>query len=320
MLAAQGAIQAATGYVPCVFRAPANKHSPLLVREARALGMNTVQWSVDSRDWTGHTARASWARVRALSHPGRRGAVPRRRPARRQDSGRATARDPLAARPWLSLRDGAGTAVADASLRLSDRGKRDARAARGRARAGADRARPGPGDRGRGRLRHLGVPPACARRLRRAGGPAPDLRPPARQVPVGADGRRAGPGPAPGHGRQHRARPAAPPARWDRFSLSFAGGGRLALRDRRRLGRALLEPDFSHVGPDAGEVSRPQFRARVGRGPHRSRPACWTSRRSRASATCWPTRSCGRPGSPRRGRPAGWTTPSWTSCAGSRAR
>ena len=70
MLAAQGAIQAATGYVPCVFRAPANKHSPLLVREARALGMNTVQWSVDSRDWTGHTARASWARVRALSHPG----------------------------------------------------------------------------------------------------------------------------------------------------------------------------------------------------------------------------------------------------------
>jgi peptidoglycan-N-acetylglucosamine deacetylase len=70
MLAAQGTIRAATGYVPCVFRAPANKHSPLLVREARALGMNTVQWSVDSRDWTGHTARASWARVTGLVHPG----------------------------------------------------------------------------------------------------------------------------------------------------------------------------------------------------------------------------------------------------------
>jgi formamidopyrimidine-DNA glycosylase len=56
------------------------------------------------------------------------------------------------------------------------------------------------------------------------------------------------------------------PRGWDRFALEFAGGGRLALRDRRRLGRAILEPDFSHVGPDAGEVSREEFRARIGRG------------------------------------------------------
>jgi len=54
--------------------------------------------------------------------------------------------------------------------------------------------------------------------------------------------------------------------RWDRFSIGFAGGGRLALHDKRRLGRALLEPDFSHVGPDAAEVGRDAFRARVGRG------------------------------------------------------
>jgi formamidopyrimidine-DNA glycosylase len=60
----------------------------------------------------------------------------------------------------------------------------------------------------------------------------------------------------------------APPAPngWDRFSIDFAGGGRLALHDKRRLGRALLEPDFSHVGPDAAEVGRDEFRARVGRG------------------------------------------------------
>jgi formamidopyrimidine-DNA glycosylase len=60
----------------------------------------------------------------------------------------------------------------------------------------------------------------------------------------------------------------APPAPngWDRFSIGFAGGGRLALHDKRRLGRALLEPDFSHVGPDAAEVGRDAFRARVGRG------------------------------------------------------
>jgi formamidopyrimidine-DNA glycosylase len=56
------------------------------------------------------------------------------------------------------------------------------------------------------------------------------------------------------------------PRNWDRFVLEFADGGRLALRDKRRLGRAVLEPDFSHVGPDAAEVGREEFRARVGRG------------------------------------------------------
>jgi len=56
------------------------------------------------------------------------------------------------------------------------------------------------------------------------------------------------------------------PRGWDRFALEFAGGGRLALRDKRRLGRAVLAPDFSHIGPDAAEVGRDTFRARVGRG------------------------------------------------------
>jgi formamidopyrimidine-DNA glycosylase len=59
-----------------------------------------------------------------------------------------------------------------------------------------------------------------------------------------------------------------PPAarNWDRFALDFADGGRLALHDKRRLGRALLEPDFAHVGPDAAEVGRAEFRRRIGRG------------------------------------------------------
>jgi formamidopyrimidine-DNA glycosylase len=56
-----------------------------------------------------------------------------------------------------------------------------------------------------------------------------------------------------------------PPERWDRFALEFADGGRLALKDKRRLGRALLEPDFSHIGPDAAEVSRNEFRLRIHR-------------------------------------------------------
>jgi formamidopyrimidine-DNA glycosylase len=53
---------------------------------------------------------------------------------------------------------------------------------------------------------------------------------------------------------------------WDRFSLQFDDGGRLVLRDKRRLGRAVLNPDLSGLGPDAAEISRPAFRDRVGRG------------------------------------------------------
>jgi formamidopyrimidine-DNA glycosylase len=53
---------------------------------------------------------------------------------------------------------------------------------------------------------------------------------------------------------------------WDRFVLDFEDGGRLALRDRRRLGRAVIEPDLSRVGPDAATVGRAVFRDRVGRG------------------------------------------------------
>ena len=56
------------------------------------------------------------------------------------------------------------------------------------------------------------------------------------------------------------------PNRWDRFVLEFADGGRLALRDKRRLGRAVLEPDFAHVGPDAAGIGREAFRTAFGRG------------------------------------------------------
>ncbi len=53
---------------------------------------------------------------------------------------------------------------------------------------------------------------------------------------------------------------------WDRFTVRFEDGTRFALRDRRRLGRAVLDPDFSHVGPDAADVGREEFRRRVGAG------------------------------------------------------
>ena len=56
------------------------------------------------------------------------------------------------------------------------------------------------------------------------------------------------------------------PALWDRFALDFEDGGRLVLRDKRRLGRAVLDPDLSGLGPDAADVGRDEFRARVGAG------------------------------------------------------
>ena len=54
--------------------------------------------------------------------------------------------------------------------------------------------------------------------------------------------------------------------RADRFSVEFEDGSSFTLRDRRRLGRAVLNPDYSGVGPDAAEVSRDEFRRRIGRG------------------------------------------------------
>ena len=54
--------------------------------------------------------------------------------------------------------------------------------------------------------------------------------------------------------------------RFDRFTLRFEDGGSLALRDKRRLGRAVLDPDLTRLGPDAAEVTRAEFRDRVGRG------------------------------------------------------
>lgn len=53
---------------------------------------------------------------------------------------------------------------------------------------------------------------------------------------------------------------------WDRFTVFFADGGSLILRDKRRLGRAVLDPVIDHLGPDAALVTRRDFRERVGHG------------------------------------------------------
>ena len=59
---------------------------------------------------------------------------------------------------------------------------------------------------------------------------------------------------------------AATPSKWDRFAIEFDDGSRLAMRDKRRLSRARINPDYSHIGPDAGDIGRSEFRERIGRG------------------------------------------------------
>jgi formamidopyrimidine-DNA glycosylase len=55
-------------------------------------------------------------------------------------------------------------------------------------------------------------------------------------------------------------------ARWSRFTLIFADGGNLVLRDPRRLGRVRLNPDIGALGPDAAQVTQAEFRALITKG------------------------------------------------------
>lgn len=73
-------------------------------------------------------------------------------------------------------------------------------------------------------------------------------------------------GDPPGGGEAAGGARTAHPRGWDRFTLTFADGGRMALRDKRRLGRVRLDPDLSGIGPDAAEVGREAFRQAVGAG------------------------------------------------------
>lgn len=52
-------------------------------------------------------------------------------------------------------------------------------------------------------------------------------------------------------------------ARWDRVVVRFEDGGTLRVRDPRRLGGVLVEPDTGHLGPDAASVGERRFRGIV---------------------------------------------------------
>lgn len=53
MRATSGVIRRATGFTPCSFRPPGGAINLSVAHGARSLGMTTVLWDVDTRDWTG---------------------------------------------------------------------------------------------------------------------------------------------------------------------------------------------------------------------------------------------------------------------------
>ena len=50
-------------------------------------------------------------------------------------------------------------------------------------------------------------------------------------------------------------------AAWERWSVTFADGGRLVVHDPRRLGGVSLDPDVSGLGPDAAAIGPPALAA-----------------------------------------------------------
>jgi peptidoglycan-N-acetylglucosamine deacetylase len=63
-------IERATGFQPCLFRPPGGSFDSREVSDARGLGMSTVVWDVDPRDWSMPGAGAIYSRVVSAVRPG----------------------------------------------------------------------------------------------------------------------------------------------------------------------------------------------------------------------------------------------------------
>ncbi|MBM3666583.1 MAG: polysaccharide deacetylase family protein [Actinobacteria bacterium] len=70
MRATNRRVRNATGFQPCLFRPPGGAVSSGLVARARALGMTTISWDVDPRDWTSPGASAIASNVIANARNG----------------------------------------------------------------------------------------------------------------------------------------------------------------------------------------------------------------------------------------------------------
>jgi len=70
MAATNSAIRRVTGFEPCLFRPPGGAYNSRVVGDARALGMTTVIWDVDPRDWSTPGTSAIYSRVVSATRPG----------------------------------------------------------------------------------------------------------------------------------------------------------------------------------------------------------------------------------------------------------
>lgn len=70
MRATNSQIRKATGFRPCLFRPPYGAQNSRVVGDAAALGMSTILWDVDTRDWTRPGSSAIESRVLGSTHGG----------------------------------------------------------------------------------------------------------------------------------------------------------------------------------------------------------------------------------------------------------
>ena len=67
---AKSAIVKATGYTPCLFRAPYGAVSGSLISLVRGMGMNTIEWDVDPTDWSTPGTGVIYSRIISQTRPG----------------------------------------------------------------------------------------------------------------------------------------------------------------------------------------------------------------------------------------------------------
>jgi peptidoglycan-N-acetylglucosamine deacetylase len=70
MAATNRRIKTATGFEPCLFRPPGGAFNSRVVGDAKSLGMTTVIWDVDPKDWSTPGTGAIYSRVVGSTRPG----------------------------------------------------------------------------------------------------------------------------------------------------------------------------------------------------------------------------------------------------------
>lgn len=72
-------IEAVTGVEPTLFRCPYGEYDDHVIRAIRGMGMEPIQWDVDSLDWKGHLSRRDQPEGAAESEAGQHRALSQRR-------------------------------------------------------------------------------------------------------------------------------------------------------------------------------------------------------------------------------------------------